>query len=144
VCKPAEYAGVVTEWTVVLDDGTRPYGPGIQPDQRRPLSMVVSDDWSIEIDLVNPVGGTVTLSTGDFLVLNARSGCAPSRQLFSKRSVSAPNYRHRISMTGDESRALSPQVGTFDLWLVRGDRRSCLIPTSEIRILGSALGNNHT
>lgn len=132
------------EWTVVVDDGTRPFGPNIQVDPRRPLRMVISEDTRIEVSLINPVGGVVLLGTNDVLILNGRTLCAPQRQLFSVESTPISGQRYLINFVGDDTRRLEPQRGTFDLWIVRDDgSRACLIPLSELVIAGSALGNNH-
>lgn len=132
------------EWICVEDDGTRPYGPGISPDQRRPLTLVLGDSVVIDISLINPVGGVMLVAAPDeFIVLNARSLCTPSRQLLTARSVSVAGQKQRITLASDDTRRQTPQRGTFDLWVVRGSARTNLIPLSELVIAGSALGNNY-
>jgi hypothetical protein len=135
---------VHVEWTCVVDDGTRPYGPGIAVDQRRPLRLTTSEDVLIEIALVNPVGGAVVLRGNDqFLVLSARSLCAPSRPLFTARSVRAARERETIAILADSTKAMVAQRALFDLWLIRAGERTSVIPVSEMTISGNALANNY-
>lgn len=133
---------MILSWTVVLDDGTRPFGPGIPVDQRRPLSIVIGEDVSIVVDLVNPVGGVVVLGAG-YLQLNARTVSLPQRQILTARSTAAPTNRYAISIAADDTRSLQSQRGEFDLWAVRGGVRTALIPLSEFDLKPSALGVNY-
>jgi hypothetical protein len=133
---------VLTHWRVVLDDGTRPFGPGILTDQRRPLHLVVSEDATLQISITDPVGGEITLTSGEFLVLVGRTAARPIRQLFAVRST--PSGRdNRIVFSGSMTKALAPQRGTFDLWAIRAAGRSCLVPLSALELAPSALGNNY-
>lgn len=134
---------VISEWTCVVDDGTRPFGPDVLVDQRRPLSLTVGADERIEILLINPVGAVVVLDSPDFLVINARTMAAPRRQILTKRSVPIANHRHAMIFAADSTKLLAPQRGAFDLWLVRGPERFTLIPLSEFLLLEGALGNNY-
>lgn len=136
---------MIVTWIVVLDDGTRPYGADVTVDQRRPLRLYVGEDTTIEISLINPVGGVVLLGSGDFLVLNARTLCVPTRQLFAARSVPISGQRYQISVDADDTKGLIPQRGVFDLWAVRGAGadRTDLIPLSELLLAPSALVNNY-
>lgn len=133
------------EWTCVEDDGTRPYGNGISPDQRRPLRIVVGDEVVFEISVVNPVGGVRLLDpeADEFLVLDGRTLCLPSRPLFTVRSTPMAGERQRLVLTSDVTRKMVAQRGLFDLWAVRASGRHNLIPLSELVIAGSALGNNY-
>jgi hypothetical protein len=131
----------VIAWTCVVDDGTRPWGPGIPIEQRRPLHLTLGESGDVQVSLINPVGGVVALDPGDFLQLTGRTLCAPTRQLFSYRSTPSTNHRHSIAIP--MTAAMTPQRGTFDLWLVRGPERIQLIPLSELTIVGSAIGNNY-
>lgn len=130
-------------WTVVFDDGTRPYGTDIQIDQRRPLRLVVGETTEIDMDLVNPVGGVVLLGSGDFLELNLRTLSPPARLLLAKRSAATTGNRQRISIAAADTQLLSPQAGAFDLWAIRASARTCIIPLSELRLSPSALGRNY-
>jgi hypothetical protein len=134
---------VILTWTCVLDDGTRPFGPGIPEEQRRPLSLVSSDDVTIDVLVINPVGGVIVLGEEEFLQLNGRTLTAPTRELFTRRSVPAAGHRNRVSISGDSTKILKVGRGAFDLWAIRASGRSCLIPTSELLIRGSALGRNY-
>lgn len=133
---------VTITWIAVLDDGTRPFAPEIQRDQRRPLSLVASEDVTIDVTVISPVGGLIVLGLGEFLVFTARTGSRPTRQLFSIRSTPSAQ-RHRFSIAGNMTKALLPQRGSFDVWAIRGSGRSTLIPLSELIIAPSALGNNY-
>lgn len=134
---------VLLTWTCVLDDGTRPYGPGIPEEQRRPLRLVAGEDAALLVEVINPVGGAIVFSAGEFLQLTARTLVAPTRELFTCRSTSAPFQRQRVAITGDTTKLLTVTRGTFDLWAIRASGRSCLIQTSELLIRGSALGRNY-
>lgn len=127
-------------WRVVYDDGTRPYGAGISPDQRRPLAMTVGETTSIRVTLINPVGGIVQLRAGEFLQLTARAA-RRGRQLFTARSV-ADADEQVLSMAASVTAGLLAQTGTFDLWSIRGVERSALIPVSEFVLAPQAVGNN--
>lgn len=131
------------EWTCVVDDGTRPYGPGIQIDQRRPLHLVVGDEQQITVLLINPVGGVVRLESSEFLQLTGRTLCRPSRQLFTRRSTGTAQFQQLIEFTPTATATIQPQRGVFDLWLIRGPERISIIPLSELLFTGSALGNNY-
>lgn len=130
-------------WTAVIDDGTRPYGPGISVDQRRPLYLPIGDATTIEVALINPVGGVVTLDAGEFLQLNARTLARPQRPILTKRSAVGASGRHAFTLASDDTAHLPPQRGEFDVWAVRGGDRTVLIPISEFGLTGSALGVNH-
>lgn len=136
-------AVVITTWTVVLDDGTRPYATDVQIDQRRPLRLVVGETTELRISLVNPVGGVVLLNSGEFLELNLRTLSPPSRPLTAKRSTPMAGNLQKISIAAADTQALTPQSGAFDLWAIRGADRSCIIPLSELRLAPSALGRNY-
>lgn len=125
----------------MVDDGTRPWGPGIQIEQRRPLHLTIGESGDIEVLLINPVGGVVVLGNGEFLQHSARTLCAPTRQLYTVRSTPGVNYRHSIALPLTSS--FMPQRGTHDLWLIRGPEHISLIPLSELIISGSAIGNNY-
>jgi hypothetical protein len=130
-------------WSCVLDDGTRPFGPGIQEDQRRPLRLVASEDTAIEVAVINPVGGTIAFGAGEFLQLNGRSLLLPSREVFTVRSTPIGNHRLQLTLAGDVTKLLKVGRGTFDLWAIRSSGRSCLIPSSELLIAGSAIARNY-
>lgn len=126
----------------MLDDGTRPFGPGIAVDQRRPLHLVVSEDTVLQISITDPVGGEIALTPGEFLVLIARTAARPIRQLFAVRSAFF-GAAYRITISGALTKTLVPQHGTFDLWAIRAASRSCLVPLSAFELTPSALGNNY-
>lgn len=130
-------------WTCVVDDGTRPWGPGVPVEQRRPLHLTIGESGDIQVSLINPVGGVVVIDPSEFLQLNARTLCAPTRQLFSLRSTPAAGFRHAIATPTTITATMTPQRGAFDLWLIRGPERISLIPLSELTIAGSAIGNNY-
>lgn len=134
---------MLASWIVVVDDGTRPFGPGISPDQRRPLSMVIGEDARLEISLISPVGGAMILGDGDFLQLNARTLSRPQRQVLTTRSSKIGSHRYAIVIAADATKNLSPVRGEFDLWLVQGAARVTLIPLSEFVLAPSALGINY-
>lgn len=134
---------MLVQWTVVVDDGTRPFGPGISPDQRRPLAMAVGDETTVEISLVSPQGGAVLLGVGDFLQLDLRTVSRPQRQILTARSAASSGGRQRISIAADATKNLLAQRGEFDLWMVRGGVRTQLIPLSEFSLAPSALGVNY-
>lgn len=134
---------MLAQWTVVVDDGTRPFGPGISPDQRRPLHLTVGDETTLEISLVDPEGGAVLLGTSDFLQLDLRTLSRPQRQILTARSAAIAGGRQRITIAADTTRTVLPQRGEFDLWLVRGGKRTQLIPISELMLAPSALGTNY-
>ena len=125
------------------DDGTRPFGSEFSPDQRRPLSLIVGDQVTIDIQVVNPVGAVMRFGAGEFVVIDGRSLCLPSRPLFTVRSTTVDDWKQRIIITSDTTRLWTPQRGLFDLWAVRTAGRLNLIPLSELVIAGSALGNNY-
>lgn len=129
-------------WTVVIDDGTRPYGPDIQIDQRRPLRLVAGSDETIEISLINPVGGVVIVDAPGFLQLNCRSRGIPQRQAISRRSVQS-GQKHTIAITADDTKAVQPMRGEFDLWAIRSAQHTALIPLSEFVLAPGALGKNY-
>lgn len=130
-------------WTVVVDDGTRPYGPGVQVDQRRPFAIRCGETTTIEISPVNPVGGAVALAPGDFFELTARSGGLPARQILHARSAASANGKHTMPIGADATMHLAPRRGSYDLWLIRGSDRQSAIPLSEFSLEASALGNNY-
>lgn len=134
---------MLVQWTVVVDEGTRPFGPGISPDQRRPLAFSIGEDVTLQISLIDSQGGAVALGSGDFLQLDTRTGARPQRQLFTARSVATSEGRQKISLAADATKTLLPQRGEFDLWLVRGGKRAQLIPISEFSLTPGALGVNY-
>lgn len=129
-------------WTVVIDDGTRPYGTDIQIDQRRPLRLVAGSDETIEVSLINPVGGVVIVSAPGFLQLNCRSRGIPQRQVISRRSALS-GQKHVITIAADDTKAVQPLRGEFDLWAIRGAQHTALIPLSEFTLAPGALGKNY-
>lgn len=137
------YDAFMIAWECVIDDGSRPFGPWIAIDQRRPLRIVICGGETISIRVTDPVGGVVVLGDQEFLVLNARTLCLPSRQLFTVRSTPSGYYHHKISISSDSTKNLIAQRALFDLWAVRQSGRINLIPLSELVISGSALGNNY-
>lgn len=133
---------MLAQWTVVLDDGTRPYAPDVAVDQRRPLAFAAGEDVTIDVSLVNPSGGVVILGTGEFLQLSVRTLSRPTTQLLTKRSAAA-GQRQRLTIAADDTKMVPAQDLVFDLWAVRGSARTLLIPTSELRLGPSALGRNY-
>lgn len=134
---------MLVRWTVVIDDGTRPYGPGISPDQRRPLALVIGDEARVEVSLINPVGGVVLLGGSDFLQLNARTVVVPQRQVLTARSTAISGGRQLISISADATKNLPAVRGEFDLWMVRAGARTALIQLSEFSLAPGALGANY-
>lgn len=134
---------MILTWTCVLDDGTRPFGPGIPEEQRRPLPLVLSEDTTIDVQVINPVGGVIVFGDDEFLQFNARSLTLPMRAVFTVRSTPIERHRQRVTITGDSTANLKVGRGAFDLWAIRASGRSCLIPTSELLLRGSALGRNY-
>lgn len=134
---------MILTWTCVLDDGTRPFGPGIPEEQRRPLRLVASEDTTIDVQVINPVGGTIILASDEFLQINGRSLTLPFREVFTARSTPVASHRYRMVLTGDVTKLLKVGRGAFDLWAIRTSGRSCLVPTSELLIRGSALARNY-
>lgn len=105
--------------------------------------MTIGEDTLIDIRLINPVGGEVLLSGGDFVVINARTSRIPNRQIFTKRSTPIADGLYRITVAADDTKNQEPQPGEFDLWLVKGSGRAMLIPLSELELAPSALGKNY-
>lgn len=134
---------MILTWQCVLDDGTRPFGPGIPEEQRRPLPLVLSEDTTIDVQVINPVGGVIILETDEFLQFSARTLTLPMREVFTVRSSRIALHRQRVTITGDSTKNLKVGRGTYDLWAIRSSGRSCLIPTSELLLRGSALGRNY-
>ncbi len=128
----------------MVDDGTRPLGAGISPDQRRPLEISLGQDVEIDISLIDPVGGAVLLGGSDFLQLTARSTGRPQRQILTARSSVLRQGVYRLQVAGATTRPLMPQQGEFDLWLVRAAGAHVpLIRPSEFRLMPAALGLNY-
>jgi hypothetical protein len=106
--------------------------------------MTVGEDTLIDVVMINPAGGAVVLGSGDFLQLSARTLRTPTRQIFTARSASIAGGRHRITIAAGSTKALEPQRGEFDLWMVKGGVHTTLIPLSEFELAPGALGNNYT
>ncbi len=106
--------------------------------------MVIGDDTEISVSLVNPVGGVILLTAGQFLQLNLVTRAAPVRPILTVRSTSTAGMRQRLAIAASATQHLSPQSGAFDLWAVLSETdRRCLIPMSEVRLTASALGRNY-
>lgn len=128
----------------MVDDGTRPLGAGISPDQRRPLEISLGEDMEIDVSLIDPVGGVVLLGGADFLQLTARSTGRPQRQILTARSTVLRQGVYRILIAAATTRVLMPQQGEFDLWLIRSAGAHIpLVRPSEFRMMPAALGLNY-
>lgn len=128
----------------MVDDGTRPIGAGISPDQRRTLELALGEDFEAEVTLIDPVGGRVLLGASDFLQLTARTTSRPRRQIFTARSTVARPGVYRIAVAAATTRPILPVTGAYDLWLIRASGAHLpLIPLSELRLLPAALGANY-
>ena len=130
----------------MVDDGTRPIGAGISPDQRRPLEISLGEDARIEISLIDPVGWQVILGGSDFLQLTARTTSRPQQQILTARSTVARSGVYLVQVVAAATRTLLPVQGEFDLWLIRAGSPGSHVPLiqlSEFRLLPSALGLNY-
>lgn len=134
---------MLIRWTVLVDDGTRPFGAGISPEQRRPLEISLGEDTTIEISLIDPVGGRVLLGGSDFLQLTARTTTSPQRQLLTVRSAVTIPGLYAIQVAAAMTRPLLPVLGEFDLWLIQARSHTALVRPSEFRLLPAALGRNY-
>ncbi len=127
----------------MVDDGTRPIGAGISPDQRRPLEIALGEDVAIDVTLIDPVGGRLLLGASDFLQLTARSTGRPQRQILTARSTALRQGVYQIQIAAAVTRPLMPQQGEFDLWLIRAAGAHLpLIRPSEFRLMPAALALN--
>jgi hypothetical protein len=131
------------DWRCVYDDGERPYAPGIPEDQRRPLRIVTGDTVIVRVELVTTAGAPVVLGAGEYLAWMAKSLATPaSRKLLAKQATAGAtgSGRYVLTLTTAETRLLPVGRACHDLFAIRGDARSILVPMSELVIARSSLG----
>jgi hypothetical protein len=133
---------VFVDWRCVFDDGTRPFAPGIDQEQRRPLRIVTGDELVIRVELITPGGAPVALDAGEVLAWMAKTVGEPSRRILAKQSTSGPpgSGRYLITIPTAETRVLPVGAAVHDLFAIRGDARHVVIPISALVIARSSLG----
>lgn len=126
---------MVVDWTLVYDNGDRPFVSDLPEEQRRPLAIRAGETVTINVKLVTPFGVPFDLGAGK-LVLTARTVPVPSsKRLFAKDSTVLRGVgKYRFTLAAGDTRNILPQHATFDVWSVIGEERTAVVPLSELAI----------